>query len=537
MGKEAYEIYKTKKKADNTDTLAEIKVFMSAQFVAKKSEYTEIMTFRRAFKNVDETVSDYAMRLRRLATDCNYGSTVEKEIERQFVVGCNMEEVQRKCCRTDDLDLKQVLEIATGFERINANVRNLRSPLDNPRHYSLHHIEQNRKHPDDRRSNQNKEEQCSNYKCGYCGKETHEKRSMCPARGSTCHKCGKLNHFQSVCRADAHTAALYKQNNSNSEQRSSYKRAPSPNKNSNQAKQASNSEKSENRVSQVSVGGSPQINDSNLQPLSQADLDDYWRYKKLLDYGLINFAIAQDHVVTGPRANVSIFDLNSSFLVDSGAPVNVIDEVTYPKIADKVPLEMCNINFYSYSAKTPLPILGQFVKRIQYKDRTATAWFIVIKGIAQNLLSFKSSVDLGIIRFDNPENPILDPDPDQNRMTKIVRKQSTTNIFDRSAGHSSSFFKLKEDSVQNDTICSKHPTSSLTNSSSSFHARSFVESNNSRPREETGRQVKLHEEIVTINEIANNDPESSATAHSLQPNQKRVDEVQSGQCSTLRKDN
>jgi hypothetical protein len=30
MGKEAYEIYKTKKKADNTDTLIEIKVFMNS---------------------------------------------------------------------------------------------------------------------------------------------------------------------------------------------------------------------------------------------------------------------------------------------------------------------------------------------------------------------------------------------------------------------------------------------------------------------------------------------------------------------------
>jgi len=97
----------------------------------------------------------------------------------------------------------------------------------------------------------------------------------------------------------------------------------------------------------------------------------------------------------------------------------VIDEVTYSKIVDKVPLEICNINFYGYSAKTPLPILGQFVTQIQYIDRTATAWFIVINGIAQNLLSFKSSVDLGIIMFDNPENPILDPD--QNRMTKHMK--------------------------------------------------------------------------------------------------------------------
>jgi len=159
------------------------------------------MTFRRAFKNVDETVSDYAMRLRRLATDCKYGTTVEKEIERQFVVGCNMEEVQRKCCRTDELDLKQVLEIATGFERINTNVRNLRSPLDNSKHHSLNHIEQNRNQQNDRRSNRTDGSSSSAKKCGYCGRDTHENRSMCPAKGSTCHKCGKLNHFQSACRS------------------------------------------------------------------------------------------------------------------------------------------------------------------------------------------------------------------------------------------------------------------------------------------------------------------------------------------------
>jgi hypothetical protein len=404
MGKEAYEIYKTKKKNDDSDTLAEIKVFMSAQFVAKKSEYTEIMTFRRAFKNVDETVSDYVMRLRRLATDCNYGTTVEKEIERQFVVGCNMEEVQRKCCRTDNLDLKQALEIATGFERVNANVRNLRSPLDNSKHHSLNHIEQNRNQQNNRRSNRTDGNSSSAKKCGYCGRDTHENRSMCPARGSTCHKCGKLNHFQSVCRADAQTAALFKQNNQGSSHRSSQRHGTSPN--TNQAKLAPIVEKAKKQVSQVSVGASPPSNDNNQQSISPADMDGYWRYKKLVDYGLNTFAIVKDRVVMGPRANVTMFDLKSEFLVDTGAPVNVIDEITYAKFANKAPLEKCNISFYGYSAEKPLPILGQFVTQVHYKERSATAGFIVIKGNEQNLLSFKSSKDLGIILVDSPETPI-----------------------------------------------------------------------------------------------------------------------------------
>ena len=145
MGNEAYEIYKTKKKADSSDTLAEVKTFMNAQFVAKKSEYTGIMQFRRAFKLDGESVSDYAMRLRRLATDCNYGQTLEKEIERQFVVGCNMEEVQRKCCRTENLNLKEALEKATGFERVNVNLNSLHTPSENRKNnLSVNHIEQKR---------------------------------------------------------------------------------------------------------------------------------------------------------------------------------------------------------------------------------------------------------------------------------------------------------------------------------------------------------------------------------------------------------
>ena len=36
-------------------------------------------------------------------------------------------------------------------------------------------------------------------KCYSCGK-VHEVRN-CPAHGKTCHKCGKLNHFATVCKA------------------------------------------------------------------------------------------------------------------------------------------------------------------------------------------------------------------------------------------------------------------------------------------------------------------------------------------------
>ena len=85
MGQEAFKIYKTKRKADGSDTLKEVQKFMADHFVPKKSG-AEICAFRRAMRHEGELVSEYAMRLRTLATHCKFGATLGKEIDRQFVV-------------------------------------------------------------------------------------------------------------------------------------------------------------------------------------------------------------------------------------------------------------------------------------------------------------------------------------------------------------------------------------------------------------------------------------------------------------------
>jgi hypothetical protein len=63
--------------------------------------------------------------------------------------------------------------------------------------------------------------------------------------------------------------------------------------------------------------------------MSQANVDGHWRYKKLVDYGLNTFAIVKDRLIMGPRANVTMFDLKSEFLVDTDAPVNLQNHYQY----------------------------------------------------------------------------------------------------------------------------------------------------------------------------------------------------------------
>ena len=69
---------------------------MANHFFPKKSEYAEICAFRQTMRHEGELVSEYAMRLKIIDTHCKIGATLDKEIERQFVVGCKMDKVQRK---------------------------------------------------------------------------------------------------------------------------------------------------------------------------------------------------------------------------------------------------------------------------------------------------------------------------------------------------------------------------------------------------------------------------------------------------------
>ena len=174
-----------------------------------------------------ELVSEHAMRLRTLATHCKFGAALDKEIERQFVVGCEMDEVQRKCSRTDNLDLATVLYIAMGFERVNASVNGLLHPLqfEETRRSSIYYTD-SREAPkflqktNDRYSRQdqtfrgkdpNVQSNRSQVKssqgsfmpqCGNCGRYAHSNGVICPARGVECKKCVRINHYAKVCRSN-----------------------------------------------------------------------------------------------------------------------------------------------------------------------------------------------------------------------------------------------------------------------------------------------------------------------------------------------
>ena len=238
MGHEALAIWKSKRGPQNSESLAEVKKVMTEYFVPKRSEYTEVCKFRRAMRLEGECVADYVMRLRTLAQYCKFGD-VDKEIERQLVIGCGIEEFERACCLKDDLTLAKAIDLAVGYECVTQSVNGLHKPTENEQvRGSIHHIGNNANknnstnnggqgYDQGQRGNQygsyrdsrsgkgqsqggasyapnSTEQQGGADKCGNCGNAPHLEGQRCPAKGVECYRCHRHNHFSHMCRSGTH---------------------------------------------------------------------------------------------------------------------------------------------------------------------------------------------------------------------------------------------------------------------------------------------------------------------------------------------
>ncbi len=219
MGGECFAIYEAN--CQETDDLDSIKADMNRVLVASKSEFTEICKFRRAAKMKDETVNEYATRLRALAAHCNFKTTLDTEILRHFVVSCGMIQVERECTRKDGWNLADMLVMANGYERSANNLKDLRGPVD---HSTINYTnaKENEKLKDWRKpagsgssygrssgggssyrssgdiSRQNNSGSIGAGRCDRCGRYAHKNGEKCYAVDQQCRKCDKTGHYEKL---------------------------------------------------------------------------------------------------------------------------------------------------------------------------------------------------------------------------------------------------------------------------------------------------------------------------------------------------
>ena len=89
---------------------------MKTYFKPKANVPYERHVFRQSSQKEDETVEQYATRLKKLALTCEFGDTKEDAIRDQIIDKCKSYDLRRRFLREKDLKLDKLLDIGRSYE-------------------------------------------------------------------------------------------------------------------------------------------------------------------------------------------------------------------------------------------------------------------------------------------------------------------------------------------------------------------------------------------------------------------------------------
>ncbi|XP_011859079.1 PREDICTED: uncharacterized protein LOC105556593 [Vollenhovia emeryi] len=199
---------------------------VTAHFKPKPSEAMERCNFHRARQEANESIAEYAARLKKLSLHCNFDN-LKTALRDQLVCGIKDTEIRVKLFEDESLDYDKALKTAIAHESAVKNAAASLGTLENKHQkadvYSIRREQQSkgqrggrgrgRNYKDGRSLNKHdtaEREKASNkfqrrpsskqgLECYCCGKANHVSRE-CRFRDYTCNKCGKRGHLARACR-------------------------------------------------------------------------------------------------------------------------------------------------------------------------------------------------------------------------------------------------------------------------------------------------------------------------------------------------
>ena len=215
--------------AGRTDHYANLKTAFTDHFAPCVNETYARFKFRGISQEEGESIDTFVTRLRSQSTRCRFhDSDVGYQIRDQIVFGCRSGKLRRKAL-AENLALDRLIQVARAEETARANAAEMEKTGDNQSESSADVFKVSKKpgkysgrsafpepEPWGRRA-------CDDVpnpprpgrKCFNCGGPfPHSKDRPCPAKGKSCNKCSRLNHFASQCRGAKNVLAAVAQDGS-----------------------------------------------------------------------------------------------------------------------------------------------------------------------------------------------------------------------------------------------------------------------------------------------------------------------------------
>ena len=195
--------------ADDSKKYTPVKAKFDGHFVKRRNVIYERTRFNMRRQQEGEAADSFITSLYSLAEHCQYGALHDEMIRDRIVVGIRNTSLSERMQLQPDLDLEKAVTQVRQAEAIKQQQPLLRSGSVGKPDTPVDTVHQGRTWQRPRpgpKSRQNTRATHTSQPgegsaCPRCGKLPTHDRLHCPARDSTCHKCGKKGHFQAVCRS------------------------------------------------------------------------------------------------------------------------------------------------------------------------------------------------------------------------------------------------------------------------------------------------------------------------------------------------
>ena len=169
----------------SSKSYAEISAVLIAHYEPQRLIIAERYHFHKRDQAIGESLADFDAALRKLATHCEFGATLEDTLRDRFVCGLRHEPIQRRLLSEKDLTYAKAMEVARAMEAANTNAKSFKTAEPAIRLFSSQPQQRDSRNP-----------------CYRCGRTSHSP-SDCKFKEVTCNHCGKKGHIAPVCRSKA----------------------------------------------------------------------------------------------------------------------------------------------------------------------------------------------------------------------------------------------------------------------------------------------------------------------------------------------
>ena len=301
----------------------------------KKNEIRATVNFHRRKQGPQEKFDSFVTDLRILVKDCGY-TNEDRMLRDAIVIGVADPKVQARCMEDgDELTLDRAIRIGQMYETSKESLKLIgEDPKVSSPSASVNAVRPkmaNKHAPKQQPSKQQPEEKCR--KCGY-----DRSHKVCPARGKTCSKCKKKNHFNRVC--------------------------------------LSNTRKSQ-----------------ATHVVDMQDEDEFEESAFLFDINTVEGNGYSDWFVKIQLGNAQV-----KAQIDTGAAQSLISSELVDRLMPQVKLLPTKKKFQSYT-KHHIQVTGAVELEVKYKDRAANVMFYVVQSSQESLLlSGQASQELQLIK-------------------------------------------------------------------------------------------------------------------------------------------